>query len=301
MQAQQAKGRSAPQVDPSGGANNFRPLVTNFARREVRARYKRSLLGWLWSLINPISTVLIYALVFGVFLRAQPPVLGNGNEGVFAVYLFTGLVVWTLFSGVVNGSMDSLAGVMDLRKKVFFPTETAILGGAIATAVQTAFEVAVLYAIFIVLWNVNWTFILLPLILAGVASFGLGIGLVISVLNAKYRDVRYLTGITLSLVFFLAPIVYPTSILELNTAGFTPPQIVTAVLSGGLDTYGLPAREIVEWNPISVYVQSAHDVVYYLRVPSLGRIAVMLVCSIGSPLLGLPYFRSRSMAISEEL
>ncbi len=267
------------------GASNFKPLVINFARREMRARYKRSLLGWFWSLINPLSTVLIYGLVFGVFLRALPPDLGNGNEGVFAVYLFNGLVTWALFAAIINGSMDWLAGVMDLRKKVFFPTETAILGGAIATAVQTAFELAVLYAIMLVLWNVGWTSLLLPLILVGIASFALGIGFVISVLNARYRDVRYLTGIALSLLFFLAPIVYPASILE----------------GADLDTYGLPAAEIVAWNPVSVYVQSAHDVTYFLRVPSLGRIAVMVVCSTLSPMLGLAFFRRRSMEISEAL
>lgn len=275
---------SAEPTSP-GQPSNFGPLVVNFARREMRARYKRSLLGWLWSLINPLSTVLIYGLVFGVFLRTTPPDLGNGNEGVFAVYLFTGLVVWTLFAGVVNGSMDWLAGVMDLRKKVFFPTETAILGGAIATAVQTAFELAVLYALMLALWNVGWTFILLPVILVGAASFALGIGFVISILNTRYRDVRYLIGIAMSLLFFLAPIVYPASILD----------------NQDLDTYGLPAKEIVAWNPISVYVQSAHDVVYFLRVPSLGKIAVMLLCSVVTPMLGLAFFRNRSMAISEEL
>lgn len=266
-------------------SSNFKPLVVNFARREMRARYKRSLLGWFWSLINPLSTVLIYGLVFGVFLRAEPPPLGNGNEGVFAVYLFTGLVVWALFAAVVNGSMDWLAGVMDLRKKVFFPTETAILGGAIATGVQSAFEVGVLLAIMVVLWNISWTFILLPIVMLGAASFALGIGFVISVLNANYRDVRYLTGIALSLLFFLAPIVYPSTILD----------------GADLDTYGLPAAEIVGWNPVSVYIQSAHDVVYFLRVPSLGRIAVMLFCSTVSPMLGLAFFRRRSMEISEAL
>lgn len=264
--------------------SNFSPLVINFARREMRARYKRSLLGWLWSLINPLSTVLIYGLVFGVFLRAEPPDLGNGETGIFAVYLFTGLVVWALFAAVVNGSMDWLAGVMDLRKKVYFPTETAIIGGAIATAVQSAFEVAVLYGIMLVIWNVSWTWLLLPIIMLGAASFAIGIGFVISILNARYRDIRYLTGIALSLLFFLAPIVYPAALLD-----------------NDLDTYGLPAREIVAWNPISVYVQSAHDVIYFLRVPSLGRIAIMLGCSIVTPLIGLNYFRKQSMAISEEL
>ncbi len=266
-------------------ANNFIPLVINFAQREMAARYKRSLLGWLWSLLNPASTVLIYSLVFGVFLRTKPPVTSNGEAEIFAVYLFTGIVVWNLFSGVINGSMDWLTGVMDLRKKAYFPTETAILGGAIATIVQTIFEIAVLLVLMIALGNINWTFLLLPFILLGAASFGLGIGFFVAILNARYRDVRYLTGIVLSLQFFLVPIVYPIGLLD-------DPDI---------DTYGLPARQIVRWNPVSEFVQAAHDVVYFLEVPSLGRIAIMLAAATISPALGLTYFRRRSMEISEEL
>lgn len=268
---------------PAG--SNFIPLVINFAQREMAARYKRSLLGWLWSLLNPASTVLIYSLVFGVFLRTQPPVTANGDAEIFAVYLFTGLVVWNLFNGVINGSMDWLTGVMDLRKKAYFPTETAILGGAIAAIVQTCFEIAVLLVIMLVLGNISWTFLLLPFILLGAASFGLGIGLVVAILNARYRDVRYLIGIVLSLQFFLVPIVYPIGLLD-------DPDV---------DTYGLPAREIVRWNPVSEFVQAAHDVVYFLEVPSLGRIAIMLAAATISPALGLTYFRRRSMEISEEL
>lgn len=266
-------------------SSNFIPLVINFAQREMAARYKRSLLGWLWSLLNPASTVLIYSLVFGVFLRTQPPETANGDAEIFAVYLFTGLVVWNLFNGVINGSMDWLTGVMDLRKKAYFPTETAILGGAIATIVQTIFEIAVLLAIMLALTNIGWTFLLLPFILLGAASFGLGIGLVVAILNARYRDVRYLIGIVLSLQFFLVPIVYPIGLLD----------------NPDVDTYGLPAREIVRWNPVSVFVQAAHDVVYFLEVPSLGRIAIMVAAATISPAIGLTYFRRRSMEISEEL
>ncbi|MDA3039862.1 MAG: ABC transporter permease [Actinomycetota bacterium] len=260
-------------------------LVTSFFQREVRARYKRSLLGWMWSLINPLSTVLIYSIVFGVFLRTAPPTTKNASAELFAVYLFAGLVGWNLFANVVNGSMDWLAGVMDLRKKVFFPTETAILGGTLATLVQTLFEVAVLLAIMLALGNISFTFLLFFPILLGVASFGLGIGLVISVLNARFRDVRYLTGIALSLQFFLVPIVYPIGLLD----------------GPDIDTYGLPARELVAWNPVSQFVQGAHDVVYFLEVPSLGRCLAMIGYAVVSPTIGLWYFRKRSMAISEEL
>lgn len=265
--------------------SNFIPLVINFAQREMRARYKRSLLGWLWSLLNPVSTVLIYSLVFGVFLRTKPPATSNGDAEIFAVYLFTGLVVWNLFAGVINGSMDWLTGVMDLRKKAYFPTETAILGGAIAAIVQTVFEIVVLLVIMLALTNINWTFLLLPFILLGVASFALGIGCFVAILNARYRDVRYLTGIVLSLQFFLVPIVYPIGLLD----------------NPDVDTYGLPAREIVRWNPVSEFVQAAHDVVYFLEMPSIERILVMIAAATISPALGLTYFRRRSMEISEEL
>lgn len=263
----------------------YRPLITNFAQREMKARYKRSILGWLWSLINPASVVLTYSLVFGVFLRSQPPDTANGKADVFALYLFTGLIVWSLFSQIVSGSMDWLASVQDLRKKVYFPTETAIMGAAVATGVQTLFEVAILFAIMAVLTNVSWTFLLFPLVLLGVASFAIGIGFVVAILNTRYRDVRHLVGILMSLGFFMVPIIYPMSLLE-------DPDI---------DTYGLPAREIVSWNPVSQFVGAAHDLIYFLQLPSPGRVIALLIYSTVVPLLGLRFFRARSMAISEEL
>ncbi len=265
--------------------SNFGPLVINFAQREMRARYKRSLLGWLWSLINPLSTVVIYSLVFGAFLRTDPPETANGKAEYFALYLFIGIVAWNLFAGVVNGSMDWMASVMDLRKKIYFPTETAILGGAIATAVQTLFELAILLTLMVAFTNISWTFLLLPLVLVGFASFGLGIGLFAAILNARYRDVRYLIGIAMSLQFFLVPIVYPIILLD----------------NPDVDTYGLPAKQIVEWNPVSQFVQAAHELVYFLEVPPLHRVVAMLAYAVVSPALGLAYFRKRSMEISEEL
>ncbi len=269
---------------PETSASLPLPLVLNFAQREMRARYKRSLLGWLWSLINPLSTVVIYSLVFGVFLRTLPPETANGRAELFAVYLFIGIVVWNLFAGVINGSMDWMAGVMDLRKKVYFPTETAILGGALATLVQTLFELAILLVLMVSLLNISWTFLLLPLVLLGAASFALGIGFVAAILNTRYRDVRYLINIALSLQFFLVPIVYPMGLLDQD-----------------LDTYGLPAKQIVEWNPVSQFVQAAHDLVYFLELPPLERVVAMVAFATISPLLGLAYFRRRAMEISEEL
>lgn len=260
----------------------YAPLTVNFARRELAARYKRSLLGWAWSIINPLSTVIIYSLVFGVFFRTPPPLTANGRAEYFSLYLFIGLIVWNMFTGVLNGSMNWMAGVSDMRKKVYFPAETAIFGGAVAVAVQSGLEVLVLAAIMTAFLNVGPVFVLLPLVVALAGIFGLGVGLVVAILNTIYRDTQYLVGILLNLAFFLVPIVYTPEILPERA-------------------YGLPVQPILALHPMSAFVEAAHEIAYFQRVPSLELVAQMLGWTVVSVLFGLWYFRRRSMKISEEL
>ena len=92
-------------------------LIYNFAERESKSRYKRSVLGWFWSFLNPLVTVGVYWFVFGAVYRAVPPETSNGNAENFGLYLFTGLVIWTLFTGLVDGSMAWLSSVSDLRRR----------------------------------------------------------------------------------------------------------------------------------------------------------------------------------------
>lgn len=256
-------------------------LVRNFAERETKARYKRSALGWLWSLIKPLVTVAVYSLVFGVIYRAAPPVTANGRAETFALYLFTGLVVWNLFTEVVTGSMQWLQGVSDLRKKIYFPTETVILGGAVSTFLQSVLEALVLVAIMIGFGNISATVLFLPVALVLVAVFGLGVGFVVSIFNARYRDTEHLVGIVLSVTFFLIPIV------------FTPDLVPE-------EAYGLPVRRMMELNPLNAIVAVSRDAVYFLEVPSLSRLATAAGWAAASFVLGLLYFRRRSMQISEE-
>src|SRR5438552_695839 len=100
------------------GIWRYRSLVANLSQRELKLKYKGSVLGWLWSLINPATALGIYTLVFGVFLKIEPPVAGNGRLKSFALFLFAALVVWNFFSSVVGGSMAWLLGAGPLLKKV---------------------------------------------------------------------------------------------------------------------------------------------------------------------------------------
>ena len=243
--------------------------------------YKRSALGWLWSLIKPLTTVLVYSLVFGVIYKATPPATANGKAETFALYLFTGLVVWNLFTATVTGSMQWMQGVGELRKKVYFPTETAILGGAVSVLLQSLLEALVLMAIMIWLTNISWTVIFLPVALLLSVAFGLGVGFFVAIANARYRDVGYLTGILLNVMFFLIPIV------------FTPDIVPDKA-------YGLPAKTLMNLNPLTVMVNVSRDAVYYLRAPSPTQMLTAFIWAAGTFTCGLLYFRRRSMQISEE-
>jgi len=260
---------------------NHRPLVANFAQRELKSRYRRSLLGWTWSLINPLSTILIYTLVFSTIFRAAPPPMGNGTEN-FALYLFSGIVSWNLFATMVTGPMDWLAGVADLLRKIRFPPDAAIFGGASSGAVQTLIESAVLLAVMAVVGNSATQMILLPYVLFTTMMFGLGIGFVLSIANAHFRDVRHLVAVVLNMLFFLCPIVYPPSLV---------PE----------EKWGVPLLDIVSLNPMYQYIAATRDSTYlgewssWLRLVSIGVVAVVTFAA------GWSYFVKASVDISEEL
>ncbi len=259
---------------------DHRPLVANFAQRELKARYRRSLLGWLWSLINPLTTILIYSLVFSVILRAEPPAAGDGSE-IFALYLFSGLVVWNLFSTMVNGPMDWLGGVADLLRKIRFPADAAIFGGAMSGIVQTLIEAAILLAIMVSIGNGSLAMLAMPYVLLCTMLAGLGVGFFVAIANAHFRDVRYLVGVALNVVFFLVPIVYPPDIIPERH-------------------WGLPLRDLIELNPMVQFVAAGRDATYFGTV-DWARLGIIGVASLAVFVLGWSYFVRKSVDISEEL
>lgn len=270
---------TAPFLSPA--VRKYCTLVYHFAERESKSRYKRSVLGWFWSVFNPLVSVGVYWFVFGLVYRAVPPATNNGNAESFGLYLFSGLVIWSLFTGLVNGSMIWLSSVSDLRKKIYFPTETALLGGAASNMVQSVLEGAVLLIIMASFSNISWTMLFLLLAMVLALGFGLGLGFIASVFNARYRDVSYLVGIVLNVAFFLVPIVYTPDLLQRESI----PEIV---------------RVFAAWNPLALFVEISRDATYFLQVPDWSRLLVASVWSITVFSVGWVIFRNQSMSISEE-
>jgi ABC-type polysaccharide/polyol phosphate export permease len=260
----------------------YRGLIADFARRELKGKYKGSVLGSLWALVNPLATLAIYSLVFGFFLRFTPPVAGNGELKSFPVYLFTGLVVWNAFYAISTGSMQALVGAGPLLRKIYFPPFAPVIGNALATAQQTAIEMGLLLVVFLIALNVSWTILLLPLLLVLLGTFSLGVGLLLAMLNARLRDINYIVQVVLNLLFYAAPIIYPIALIT--------------------DRYAEhPWLRLYEFNPITSFVEAFRDVLYDLTVPPLWQLGYLIAVSAGMLAVGWRFFQSRAADVSEEL
>jgi ABC-type polysaccharide/polyol phosphate export permease len=261
---------------------SYRNLIYNLAQRELRSRYKKSLLGWLWSLINPAAMLLIYSMVFGVILRIAPPVAGNGDLQSYGLYLFAGLLVWNFFSGTVNGAISALQGAGELLNKVYFPASAPAIANTMTVLLQALIEGCIFAAVMIALGNAGITFVMFPVILVFVGLFGLGLGLFLSVFNVFYRDVGYLVGIGMQVLFYATPIIYP----------------VTEVPERA---WGLPIGQIVRFNPLTKFVYWSRDAFYSLQWPSLSSVLGAAGAAIITFAVGWMVFNIKARNIAEEL
>lgn len=256
---------------------SYRTLIINLAQRDLKSRYKRSVLGWVWSLINPAATLGIYTVVFGFFLKGSAPVAGNGTTSSFALYLFCGLVVWNLFSGIINTSIGSFATAGPLLTRTYFPPECPMVAGLTTVQLQSVIELGILMFFMVLLGNVSWTVIFVVPIFLLMAAFAFGIGLVLAVMNIRYRDVAYLVGIGLQVGFYATPIVYPIEIV--------PPG----------------AARLLELNPLTSFVYATRQAVYTLDVPTVGNWIVMLSTATVSLIGGWLIFNRTAPTVIEEL
>ena len=256
---------------------SYRNLIADLAQRDLKSRYKRSFVGWAWSLINPAVTLGLYTVVFGVFLKAEPPVAGNGEMKSFALFLFCGLVVWNLFSGVVNTSISSFQSAGGLLTRTYFPPECPMVAGLVTVVLQVLMEAAILLAVMAAVANISWTAVFLLPIFALMACCAFGVGLVVGLANIRFRDVSYLVGIAMQALFYGTPIVYPLSLVP--------------------DRW----QPWLKANPITSFVDGMREAVYLLEVPSLGNWVVMAamaaLCLVG----GWVIFSRWAPTVIEEL
>lgn len=192
-----------------------RELLVNLTRREVKGKYKRTALGQLWSLANPIALMIIYTLVFSVLIRIKPEPGDPSGLDVFAVWLMCGLLAWTFFTNVVNGGMASLVGNENLIKKVFFPRVTLIASSSLAALFTWSIEMAVLAVVLVAIGS--QLFVWVPLVVAMMillTLFATGVAMLLAIANVYFRDTQHFTTIVFQAWFYLTPILYPVSTVQ---------------------------------------------------------------------------------------
>jgi lipopolysaccharide transport system permease protein len=264
-----------------------RELTTNLVLRELRSRYKRSVLGWTWSLLNPLSTVLTYTLVFSLLLKIQPSTGDPSGLKSFALFLLCGLIPWNFFANSLNMGLASLVGNGNLIRKVYFPRELLVLSAVASLVVTMLIEMGVLVAILLGVGNgvLPWIPVVVLLIVIE-AAFVLGIALALAVWNVYFRDVQHFVAILLNVLFYTAPIIYPISRVPDQTELFGTQ---------------IPLGDIYRLNPLVRFVGAFRNVLYDLRMPPLHDFAYLVAWAVASLAFGLWMFSRFDGRLAEEV
>jgi ABC-type polysaccharide/polyol phosphate export permease len=261
---------------------SHRSLVWNFAQRDLKSRFKGTTLGWAWSLMFPLATLLTYSLVFSVIFRSVPPDFGNGRSGFFPIWLFTGLVPWSFFLIAINVAMPTLLANGSLLQKVYFPSYAPILGAVLAILVQTSIELVIVLGALVIVGNVGLQWLLLPVWLITFVAFVAAVAVALAIMNVYFRDLAHLTNVTLGLMFFLTPIIYQVTLV---------PE----------EWHHIALRTIVRLNPISEFVESLRSLVYDLQFPSPLIWLGMFAWTSAAVIVATLVYRRRGLDIGEAI
>jgi lipopolysaccharide transport system permease protein len=184
-----------------------RDLIWAWTFRIIRARYKQSILGGLWAIIQPLATVAIFSIIFTFFVPVD-----TGNIP-YVVFSYTAMVPWMLFTGSTSDMVGSLVGNMSLVSKIYFPREvlpiSSLLARLLDFLIAYALLVILIFFFHVPVFLEGWLF--LPVILLSQLAFALGLGLVGAALNVFYRDVTPIFGLVLQIWLYASPIIYPVS------------------------------------------------------------------------------------------
>src|SRR6267378_2885790 len=222
-------------IRPGGGwvALNLRELWAHrellyfLTWRDVKVRYKQTVLGAAWAIIQPLFTMLIFTIFFGRL--AQVP-----SDGIpYSLFAYAGLLPWTFFANAVGNSAASLVGSSNLIRKVYFPR--MIIPGAAVLAALVDFAIASLILGILMAWHgihVRWTIAIFPFLALLTTILAVGVGMLLAALNVKYRDVRYALPFLIQLWMFVTPVIYPASLVPQKWRWVLALNPLTGIIEG---------------------------------------------------------------------
>jgi len=260
----------------------YRELVSNLVVRDLKVRYKNSVLGIAWSWLNPLMMMMVFTVVFTVFNRAPQDIPH------FPAYILAGILPWNMFSASVVGATASVVGSSYLIKKVYFPREVLPLATILSNMINFLIALPVFFGVALVLGVrlTPWA-LLMPVVLMVQVIFSIGIGLILATLNVYYRDTQIIMEVLMLAWFFLTPVFWDVRTL--------PATI------GWLGVVWPVQRLVYILNPMASIVASYRDTLYWGTQPALDFFVRSAVTALIILIVGYLIFHRFSSSFAEEL
>jgi len=248
----------------------YRELLKTNIKKEIRGKYKGSFLGVLWSFVNPLLMVLVYAIVFPFILRVK--------EDNYLIFLIVATIPWTFFTTCISHGTTTVLANGGLIKKVYFPR--AILPISVVTSALINFLIScIIIFVFLLFSGIGFSMyiFLLPIVIIIEYILALSIVFILSAINVYIRDVEYIMNFVIMMLFYATPILY--------TFDLIPSKI----------------KLIFNLNPMAHIINAYRDILYYQQLPDLLNLVIVGIASIILLLIGYKIFRKLEKGFAEEV
>lgn len=254
----------------------YRGFILGSVKREFQSKYRNSVLGAAWTVLNPLAMIVVYTLIFSQLMHSRLP--GNGSAFAYSIYLCAGSLTWGLFAEIVGRGQNVFLEHAGLIKKINFPRICL----PIIVVVSSCLNFAIIFGLFVGFLLISdnfpgWPFLAIFPVLMVQVLFAIGLGIILGVLNVFFRDVGQFFAIFLQFWFWFTPVVYPLSIL---------PEGV---------------RDMMIWNPMAPLVLAYQEILVNQHWPQWQSLLPITVIAIVLCLLGVQLFRKHAGEMVDEL
>ena len=249
---------------------NYRELLKTSVKKEVRSKYKNSFLGVVWSFLNPLLQIVVYAIIFSLILK-------NKQEN-YAIFLCCGIIPWTFFSSAINKSAFTIIENGNIIKKVYFPREIIPISVVVAEAINFLISTIIILG-FVIIGGIGITKYLLfyPIILITQYLVIISIAFVVSSICVYFRDLQHFIGIILQLLFYATPIIYSQ------------------------DNIPSEYQWILKINPMTYIINAYRDIFYYQKAFEILHLIILLFIGIVTSYVGYKIFYKLQKGFAEQL
>ena len=251
---------------------NYRNLIVKLAVTDLLVRYKNSVLGFLWSLLQPMLMFIVLYLVFSNLFR-------NNSVQNYPLFLLFGIISWGFFEKATNFSMNSIVSKPMLVKKIYFPREILVISACLTALMMTALEFVV-FGGFMILFGVipGPLALLFPVLVVIEFFIALGVSLGIAALNVRYRDIQWMWAVILQAGFFMTPVIYPMSIIE-----------------------NMSYASILKLNPMGMLIEAMRCTLIYNTPVAYGNVLVTVVVAVIAVVAGWLIFARIEPTFAEDV